>query len=62
MDLNPPFGSWVFGFGSTNSGVVVATKSASLLTSFKISDILWAELDRGQNTKVIELFFIFLTP
>ena len=40
MDLNPPFGSWVFGFGSTNFGAAVAIESASLLTSFKISDIL----------------------
>ena len=44
-DLNPPFRSWVFGFGSANSGAVVATESASLLTSFKISDTLRAELD-----------------
>ena len=45
MDLNPPFGSWVFGFGYANSGAVVATESANLLNFFKISDILRAELD-----------------
>ena len=44
-DLNPPFGSWVSGFGSANPGAVVVTESANLLASFKISDIFRAELD-----------------
>ena len=44
MDLNPPFGSWVFRLGSANSDAVAVTESASLLTSFKISDILQAEM------------------
>ena len=52
-DLNPPFGSWVFGFGSANSGAVVATEFVSLLTSFKISDILRVELDLYPNIKVV---------
>ena len=45
MDLDPPFGPWVFGLGSANSDAVTATESANLLASFKISDILQTELN-----------------